>query len=57
MFAETATLDFTADRNEGNNMAEYIVPCNPKYYKVEEAFNDLKILDWKQSNTKIAIHE
>lgn len=36
-------------------MTEWIVPCNPKCYKVDEAFSELKRLDWKQSSSKIEV--
>ncbi len=36
-------------------MTEWIFPCNPKIYKVEEAFNALNKLDWKQSNPNVKI--
>ncbi|SFX14053.1 hypothetical protein [Ruminococcus sp. XPD3002] len=36
-------------------MQKWIVPCNQKYYKVEEAFSKLKRLDWKQSSPNIKI--
>ena len=28
-------------------MTEWIIPCNPKMYKVDEAFENLKIVDWR----------
>jgi len=31
-------------------MREWILPCSRKYYRVEEAFRDLKIIDWRQTN-------
>ena len=36
-------------------MAEWIVPCNPKFYKVDDAFKALKKLDWKQASNKMKI--
>ena len=36
-------------------MTSWIIPCNLKYYDVEGAFNNLKIIDWKQSATKIEV--
>lgn len=30
---------------------EWIIPANPKYYDVEQAFNKEKIIDWKQSSS------
>lgn len=27
---------------------EWIIPANPKYYDIEHAFDDAKIIDWKQ---------
>lgn len=36
-------------------MAEWIVPCNPKFYKVDDAFKTLKKLDWKQASNKMKI--
>ncbi len=36
-------------------MANWIVPCNLKYYDVYAAFEKLKTLDWKQTCTKIEI--
>lgn len=34
-------------------MERWIIPCNPKYYNVVEAFNRLNRIDWKQSNKSI----
>ena len=31
-------------------MTEWIIPCNPKLYKVDEAFENLKIVDWRRTN-------
>ena len=36
-------------------MAQWIIPCNIKYYDVVGAFNKLKKLDWKQSNKSIQV--
>ena len=36
-------------------MEKWIIPCNVKYYDVEKAFSELKILDWKQSNKSMQI--
>ena len=36
-------------------MAEWKVPCNPKFYKVDDAFKALKKLDWKQASNKMKI--
>ena len=36
-------------------MEQWIIPCNPKYYDVLNAFSVLKIIDWKQSNRSISI--
>lgn len=36
-------------------MQDWIVPCNTKYYNVEEAFKNLPRLDWKQSSDKYEI--
>ena len=30
---------------------EWIIPANPKYYDIEHAFDDAKIIDWKQSSS------
>lgn len=30
-------------------MAEWIIPCNLKYYDVDQAFYELQRIDWKQS--------
>jgi len=30
-------------------MRTWVIPCNPNYYNVQEAFSKLKILDWKQN--------
>ena len=35
-------------------MKSFIVPCNPKYYQVFEAFRKLKTVGWKQSLTSIS---
>ena len=29
-------------------MADWIIPCNPKYYDIVHAFDDETIIDWKQ---------
>lgn len=31
-------------------MTEWIIPCNPKLYRIEDAFKDLKIIDWRKTN-------
>lgn len=36
-------------------MTNWIIPCNPKYYDVTNAFNDLNTIDWKQSNNKVEV--
>lgn len=36
-------------------MANWIIPCNPKYYNVQAAFANLKCIDWKQSATSIEV--
>ena len=36
-------------------MAEWIIPCNPNYYKIDEAFSELKCLDWKQTPKNIEV--
>lgn len=35
-------------------MQQWIIPCNIKLYDVIGAFNKLKCLDWKQSNSSIS---
>lgn len=30
---------------------EWIVPANPKYYDIEHAFDNKKVIDWKQSSS------
>ena len=37
------------------NMERWIIPCNIKYYDVENAFARLKCLNWKQSNKSIEV--
>lgn len=37
-----------------NNVTEWIISGNPNMYKVEEAFLELKKVDWKQS-TNVAV--
>lgn len=39
-----------------NVSGEWIVPANPKYYDVINAFNDTDVITWKQSNN-IAVHD
>ena len=41
--------------SKGDYMTEWIIPCNPNLYKVDEAFSELKTLDWKQSSPKIEV--
>lgn len=36
-------------------MEQWIIPCNIKYYDVIGAFENLRCLDWKQSNPCISI--
>ena len=36
-------------------MTEWIIPCNPNYYKVDDAFSALKKLDWKQTSPKMQV--
>ncbi len=36
-------------------MTEWIIPCNPNLYRVEEAFTALKTLNWKQTSPKMEI--
>ena len=38
-------------------MADWIIPCNPKYYNVVGAFNKLSKIDWKQSSKNIAVND
>ena len=42
------------ERN-GDFMTEWIIPCNPNLYKVDEAFAELKTLDWKQTSPKMEV--
>ncbi len=32
------------------NPKEWIIPANPKYYDIEHAFDDAKVIDWKQGS-------
>lgn len=34
---------------------EWIIPCNLKYYDVQGAFDNLRVIDWKQSNKNISV--
>ncbi len=36
-------------------MADWVIPCNLKYYDVVGAFSNLKCIDWKQSAKSIEI--
>lgn len=36
-------------------MADWIIPCNLKYYDVIGAFKKLPCIDWKQSSKNIAV--
>ena len=36
-------------------MTEWIVPCNPNLYRVDDAFAALKKLDWKQTSPKMKV--
>ena len=36
-------------------MTNWIIPCNVKYYDVYGAFENLKVLDWKQSNPNVEV--
>lgn len=36
-------------------MADWIIPCNLKYYDVVGAFNKLHCIDWKQSTKSICV--
>lgn len=31
-------------------MKEWILPCNPKYYRLADALKEQKIIDWRQTN-------
>lgn len=31
-------------------MTEWLIPCNEKYFRVEDAFKSLKVIDWRQTN-------
>ena len=33
-------------------MTEWIIPCNPTMYRVEDAFKDLKRVDWRKTNNE-----
>ena len=47
-----ASFAVTASKKKKNKIRppkEWIVPANPKYYDIEHAFDDAKIIDWKQS--------
>ena len=39
--------------DSANIMGEWIVPANPKYYDIINAFNDTNTIIWKQSNNII----
>ncbi len=36
-------------------MADWIIPCNKKYYDIVNAFNNLERIDWKQTNRNIKV--
>lgn len=36
-------------------MANWIVPCNPQFYDVFEAFHSLKTIDWRQTAKNIEV--
>lgn len=36
-------------RKAGQGPAEWLVPANPKYYDIESAFRESRVIDWKQS--------
>ena len=38
-------------------MADWIIPCNPKYYDIIGAFDKLSKIDWKQSSKNIAVDD
>ncbi len=38
-------------------ITEWIIPCNPTLYRVDEAFAELKILDWKQTSPKMEVDD
>ena len=33
---------------EGEKMTEWVIPCNPEYYNIDEAFENFKSIKWKQ---------
>lgn len=49
-------LDESYDLSQGKNHLkthEWIVPCNPKFYDIDDAFSKHKEILWKQSNNSI----
>lgn len=46
-----ASFEMTASakkKQKFRHPKEWIIPANPKYYDIEHAFDDAKIIDWKQ---------
>lgn len=36
-------------------MKRWLIPCNPNYYDIDGAFNELKRIDYKQSAKKVNV--
>lgn len=36
-------------------MSAWLLPCNPKYYDIEGVYNNLVLVDWKQSLRKVCV--
>ncbi len=44
------SYSYSCGNKNNNSKNEWIVPANPKYYDIDYAFSNSKIIDWKQSS-------
>lgn len=42
---------------EGEKMTEWVIPCNPEYYNIDEAFENFKSIKWKQYSSNFNIDD
>lgn len=59
MTKTVSTTRTTVAKNEGRSFSPrlddvWVVPCNPKYYDIVTAFNNLDVVEWRQTtNTSV----
>ena len=53
--ANSLTSGQNQKRTDNKQTVSWIIPCNPKYYDVFGAFDNLKSIDWSQSASSISV--